>query len=89
MEEIKEAYSVKSVSELNLEDRNYLKGLFDQLKNKTEKELKLKYKESLKSKGNQKSDLTFIDLARMSKSWGYEFVPSDSDSFFLDYRIFI
>lgn len=84
-----EAYSVKSVSELSLEDRNYLKGLFDHLKDKTEKELKLKYKLSLKSKENQKSDLTFIDLARISKSWDYEFAPSDSDSFLLNYRVFL
>lgn len=84
-----EAFTVKSVNELNLEDRNYLKNLFDQLKANTEKELKLQYKECLRSKGNQKSDLTFIDLARISKSWDYKFEPSGSDSFLLDYRIFL
>ncbi|MCK4921942.1 MAG: SiaB family protein kinase [Bacteroidales bacterium] len=85
----KEAYFVTSVNELSPEEVNYLKNLFDKLKNKTEKELKLIYKVSLKSKDNQKSDLTYIDLARISKSWDYEFIPLDSDSFLLNFKIFL
>lgn len=83
----KDGYSVKSVNEISIPDRAYLQELFDLLENKNAEELKQKFKKSLKSKTNKKSDLTFIDLARIGKSWTYDFSPTDNNSFLFDYSI--
>ena len=64
-----------------------VEDLFELLENKNDEELKQKFKESLKSKTNKKSDLTFIDLARTGKSWAYDFSPTDDESFLFDYSI--
>lgn len=83
----KQGYSVKSVNEISIPDRSYLQDLFDLLKDKNEEELRQKFKKYLVSKTNKKSDLTFIDLARKGKSWGYDFTPTDKDSFLFNYSI--
>ncbi|MCF8378647.1 MAG: SiaB family protein kinase [Bacteroidales bacterium] len=85
----KETYSVKSVNEISIQDRNYLQNLFELLKNKNEEELKIMFKENLKSKSIKKSDLTFIDLSRIGKTWDFEFSTLDADSCLFDYRIFL
>ena len=82
-------YSVKSVYKIDSECKDFLTGLLSKLKTKTSEELKLMYKDSLKSKLDLKSELSFIDLTRISKTWDHDFSPSDSDSYLFAFSILL
>ncbi len=82
-------YSVKSVYEIDTERKTFLTDLLSRLKTKTSEELKVMYKDSLKSKLDSKSELSFIDLTRISKTWDHDFSPSEFDSYLFTFRIFL
>jgi len=82
-------FSVNSIHEVNDICHEYLTKLFKTLKAKSKAELKSLYREKLKSKTESESDLSFIDLTRISKKWDFDLSSNHDNSNIFDFHILL
>lgn len=84
-----EGYIIQSMNETDSEQKQVLSNLLEKLKNKTHEELKEFFHEVIKMDHHLINELTFIDLARISKKWEYDFFTSEQDKPVFMYKTLI
>ena len=85
-------YVINATNPVNQESKNELEQMLTDLKERNSEELNQKYRQKLRTtmKSDERSaGLGFIDLARISKSWDYEFDSPEALPQQFNYRIYI
>jgi len=87
-----EGYVLYATNPVDQESKSQLEQMLADLKERDAEELNQKYRQKLRTtmKSDERSaGLGFIDLARISKSWDYDFDIKDTATLHFNYRVLI
>lgn len=85
-----ENFTIQAANPIEKEAKTVFDGMLNELKGLSKEELNQKYREKLRSKmesSAQTGGLGLIDLARISKTWNYEFSDLGTNSYQYIYNI--